>query len=306
VSAVTCLINPIGEIAVNPTSGTVVATHPRDCTLSILDLDDPTDVTAIRVNGDPLAVTVTGGRAFVATTSASYDAISVIDLDTRTVLSVHPLAFNITGIAVSPDRAQLFAARTGRLGSDVAVLDLATAEVTSIPVAAPGTWSIDVIRTDTAGHLYISLCSFDDGELVVIDRGRREVVRSLRVGAPIRDMAVSPDGAVVYMLTHQPREAAAVICVDLLHRAMGVVTKVSESATQLVVSADGSDIYVMDREGVAVVCVCTGSVVERTTVAAVPSCIALNSALSLLYVADHACQMTSRPAVSPVLHAATG
>jgi hypothetical protein len=178
VSAVTCLINPIGEIAVNPTSGTVVATHPRDCTLSILDLDDPTDVTAIRVNGDPLAVTVTGGRAFVATTSASYDAISVIDLDTRTVLSVHPLAFNITGIAVSPDRAQLFAARTGRLGSDVAVLDLATAEVTSIPVAAPGTWSIDVIRTDTAGHLYISLCSFDDGELVVIDRGRREVVRS--------------------------------------------------------------------------------------------------------------------------------
>jgi DNA-binding beta-propeller fold protein YncE len=79
----------------------------------------------LRLDGDPLAVVVRGGRAFVATTSASYDAISVLDMNTKTVLSVHPLAFNVTGIALSPDGARLFAARTGRLASDVAVVAVA-------------------------------------------------------------------------------------------------------------------------------------------------------------------------------------
>jgi DNA-binding beta-propeller fold protein YncE len=96
---------------------------------------------------------VRGGRAFIATTSASYDSISVLDMDTKTVLSVHPLAFNVTGIAVSPDGAQLFAARTGRLVSDVAVVDLATAQISSVPVVAECSWSLDVIRTDTSGQL---------------------------------------------------------------------------------------------------------------------------------------------------------
>jgi DNA-binding beta-propeller fold protein YncE len=130
--------NPIGDIAVDPTSGTLIATHPRDCTVSILDADDPDAAAAIRLDGDPVAVAVAVGRAFVVTTSASYDAVAVLDMNSKIVVSVHPLAFTVTGIAVSADGARVFAARTGRLGSDVAVVDVATAEITSIPVAAPG------------------------------------------------------------------------------------------------------------------------------------------------------------------------
>jgi DNA-binding beta-propeller fold protein YncE len=144
VSKLTCFGNPIGDIAVDPTSGRLVTTDPRDCTVSILDAEDPAVGAAIPLNGDPLAVVVTGGRAYVATTSASYDAVSVIDLDTQTILSVHPLAFNVTGIAVSPDGARLFVARTGRLGSDVAVVHIASGEITSIPVAVRGASSIDM------------------------------------------------------------------------------------------------------------------------------------------------------------------
>jgi hypothetical protein len=90
VSVLTYLCNPIGDIAVDPTSGRLVTTHPRDCTVSILDADDPAVATVVALNGDPLAVVVTGGRAYVATTSASYDAVSVLDLDTKTISSVHP------------------------------------------------------------------------------------------------------------------------------------------------------------------------------------------------------------------------
>jgi len=114
--------NPIGDIAVDPTSGTLIATHPRNCTVSILDADDPDAAAAIQLDGDPVAVAVAVGRAFVVTTSASYDAVGVLDMNSTIVVSVHPLAFTVTGIAVSADGARVFAARTGRLGSDVAVL----------------------------------------------------------------------------------------------------------------------------------------------------------------------------------------
>jgi DNA-binding beta-propeller fold protein YncE len=50
-------------------------------------------------------------------------------------------------------------------------------------------------------------------------------------------------------------------------------------------SPGGTEVYVVDRDGIAVICASTGMVFERITVDARPSCIALNSALSRLYVA---------------------
>ena len=57
-SVSTCFCNPIGDLAVDPTSGTLIATHPCDCTISILDAEDPVAAVAIRVDGDPVAVAV--------------------------------------------------------------------------------------------------------------------------------------------------------------------------------------------------------------------------------------------------------
>jgi DNA-binding beta-propeller fold protein YncE len=304
VSVLTYLCNPIGDIAVDPTSGRLVTTHPRDCTVSILDVDDPAVAATVPLNGDPLAVVVIGGRAYVATTSASYDAVSVIDLDTQTILSVHPLAFNVTGIAVSPDGARLFVARTGRLGSDVAVVHIASGEITSIPVAVGGASSIDAIRIGTSGQLYASLSSYSAGELVVIDSARRHVVTTLRLGAPVRDIALSLDGTVGYVLAHHPHGAAAVICIDLLRKEIGTVVDVSESATQVVVSPDGHEIYVVCCDGISVICASERRVFERIMIGARPSCVATSSSMGRLYVADHAGNVTTVPAVTPVLQAA--
>jgi DNA-binding beta-propeller fold protein YncE len=304
VSVLTDVCNPIGDIAVDPTSGRLVTTHPRDCTVSILDAADPAVAAAVPLNGDPLDVVVRGGRAYVATTSASYDAVSVLDLDTEIISSVHPLAFSVRGIAVSPDGARLFVARTGRLGSDVAVVHLASGEITSIPVAALGAPSIDVIRIGTSGELYAGLSSYGDGEFVVIDSARRHVVTTLRVGAPVRDIALSPDGTVCYVLAHHPQGAAAVVCVDLLRREIGAVVDVSESATQVVMSPDGDEIYVVCRDGISVICASDRRVFERIAIDARPSCVATSSATGQLYVADHAGNVTTLPAVTPVLQAA--
>jgi DNA-binding beta-propeller fold protein YncE len=172
----------------------------------------------------------------------------VLDLDTKTISSVHPLAFSVRGITVSPDGARLFVARTGRLGSDVAVIHLASDEITSIPVAGRGASSIDALRVGTSGQLCASLSSYGEGELIVIDSARRQVVTTLRVGAPVRDIALSPDGTVGYVLAYHPRGAAALFCVDLLRREIGAVVDVSESATQVVMSPGGSEVYVVRRD----------------------------------------------------------
>lgn len=303
-SVSTCFCNPIGDLAVDPTSGTLIATHPRDCTISILDAEDPAAAVAIRVDGDPVAVAAAGGRAVVATTSASYDAVSVLDIDSKTVLSVHPLAFTVTGIAVSPDGARAFAARTGRLGSDVAAVGLATAEITSIPVTASGRSSIDVIRTGADGYLYASMCSHRDGELVVVDSARRRTVATIPVGAPVRDIMLSPDGAWAYVLAHHPHGAAAAICINLARKAISAVVEVSESAIQIAMSPDGSEIYVVERDGIAVICTMSDLVFDRITLDVPPSCVATSSMMSRLYVADHMGDITALPIATPMLQAA--
>ncbi len=58
-SVLTRFDNPIGDIALDLASGILVATHPRDCTVSILDVATA-NAAAIRVDGDPLAVVVRG------------------------------------------------------------------------------------------------------------------------------------------------------------------------------------------------------------------------------------------------------
>jgi hypothetical protein len=41
------------------------------------------------LDGDPVAVAVAVGRAFVLTTSASHNAVAVLDMNSKFVVSVH-------------------------------------------------------------------------------------------------------------------------------------------------------------------------------------------------------------------------
>jgi DNA-binding beta-propeller fold protein YncE len=299
--ALTC--NLIGDIAVNPVDNTLVATHPCDNAVSILDPNDPAGTRVITLDGDPVAVAAVAGRAFIATTSASHDAAYVLDLDTGTMVSAHPLEFTITSMAVSPDGARVFTGRTGRLGNDIAIVDLATEAVTSIAITAREAAIVEVIRADAGGLLYAGVSGFRDGEVVVVDVAAQRVVATMRVGAPVRDITLSADDVVAYVLTHHPRGAAAVLRIDLVRRVIGAVVEVGESATHVAMSPDGAEVFVMDRDGVAVICTSTGAVFDRIAVGERPSCMAVSPATGWLYVADYAGVLTGLPTVPPVLQA---
>ena len=87
---------------------------------------------------------------------------------------------------------------------------------------------------------------------------------------------------------------------------LGAVVKVGESATQVVMSPDGAEIYVVDRDGVAVLCALSARVFESITVAARPSCVAVSSGVDRLYIADHMGDVTVLPVATPVPQAVAG
>jgi DNA-binding beta-propeller fold protein YncE len=290
--------NPIGDIAANRAGSTLVLTHPRERALSIIDTDDPSGPSLIKLDSDPVAVAVAGGRAFVATTSASYDAVYVLDVETRILVRAHPLELTITSLAASADGARVFAAKTGRLGNDVAVVDIATETVRSVPVPTGEAAIVDVIRAGDSGMLYLGISGPCDGGLAVVDAPEGRRVATLPVGAPIRDLALSPADAVVYLLAHHPRGAAAVMRIDTAHNAIDTVVTAGDFATQVAVSPDGGTVYAVEPGGITVISAAAHEVVDHIAVGGWPSCVA-GSAPDRLYVANYAGALTALPAVTP-------
>ncbi|MDZ4268316.1 MAG: hypothetical protein U1D00_21935, partial [Mycobacterium sp.] len=101
---------PIGDIAVGEAG--VVVTNVGADSVSILDPAGLAHADVVHLAGEPNAVVVTEDRAYVATASASHDDVSVIDLDTKTVVATFPVAFGGTALTAGPDGKRIYAGRT--------------------------------------------------------------------------------------------------------------------------------------------------------------------------------------------------
>ena len=92
---------PIGDIAAG---APVVVTNYGDDSVSFLNPETLAVEDTIGVPGEPFAAVVSDDRAYVSTSSASHDAVSVIDTNTRTVIATYPLAFGVTRPGSQPGR----------------------------------------------------------------------------------------------------------------------------------------------------------------------------------------------------------
>src|SRR5262249_37520134 len=137
----------------------------------------------------------------------------------------------------------VYASRNGTGGADVAVLDTTTDQVETIEVATtPGTTTECVRISSDGARLYVATNGPAGGRLVVIgkhaqsdqpragrtrwrrksrtrSRGNAEqtglrVIHTIEIGLPIRDVAISPDGAIAYVASCGPEWDAVVDVID--------------------------------------------------------------------------------------------
>lgn len=278
---------PVGDIAATGT-GAALVTHPGDDSVAVLNARTLATEAIIAVPGEPFAVALADDRAYVSTSSWSHkDEVAVIDTATKAVIAAYPLEDNITALVVSPDGKRVYAGRTGDGRIDVAVIDIPADRVATIDVATGAGIGIDALAIDPTGtRLYVATTDARGSAVVTVVLETGRVAQAVRIGAPIRDIALADDTA--FVLSSDRFRGGVVHLIDLSTGRITDVVELGGAPTQLAMGADTSRAYIVDYDHVVVLCTLTLQVVDTITVDTRPSCVAVDSQAGRVYVADYA------------------
>lgn len=278
---------PIGDIAAGSSDyESIVVANVADQTVSLIDSTAQSGYHDVAVAADPVAVIVANGLAYVATSSASHDLVSAIDLETRSVVATFPVAFGVTALAASPDGKRVYVGRAARDGVGVTVIDTVAQSDAAIDIGYGPAASLDALCVDPSGkRLYAAVTDDRASRLVIVDCETARVQRVVVIGSPIRDIAHT-DGR-VYVLTSDRMVGGAVQVIDLSTNRVTDTVVVGGAPTQLVVSPERGRAYIVDYDRVSVLCTFTLEIEDSLSFDARPSCVALDSDGSHLYVADY-------------------
>lgn len=283
---------PIADLAVSTDGTTIVATHYGDGTVSIIDAHAMTVEADVEIPVEPLLVVAGERRAYVTISGHNYDSVAVIDTDNRRVIANHPVAGVATDVAVSPDGTRIFVGQAGEDTVGIAVINT-FGRTHTVDVAHGVGRTVDAVRVSPNGRLvYVGISDTDSGKLLVVDALQGRVFREVPIASPIRDIALSRDGALVYVASFDPHWGGSVDVIDTAINEITAKVGIGGAPMQMALSSDGNRLYIADYEHVAVLCTETNSVVDTLTVTAEPSCVAVSPDSSRLYIADHAGAIT--------------
>jgi YVTN family beta-propeller protein len=309
---------PIAGMVVSPDGSRLMVTNYGGDSVSIIDTDSCRVVETIPGVQEPFAIAVAGpeasvpNRVYVSSVSRAYDSIEVIDVATNTVVASHPLALNVSDLVASADGRYVYVSRNGTGSADVAALDTTTGRVEVIDIAGPGTTTQCVRTSPDGGRLYVGTNGPAGGRLVVLgapsdDRSsggarwrRKKPARSrdtglsvtgvVEIGLAVRDVAISPDGAVAYVASCCPEVGAVVDVVDTRTNKITSTRKLGEfsgNLTGCTLSRDGDRAYLVSDDGITVLCTLTQDVIGTVAVTEQPSCVVESPDGKRLYVADY-------------------
>lgn len=275
---------PIADLTAN--TDTIAVANYGDQSVAVVRPDTVGAPAQVPVEGEPVAVALTDDRAFVVTSAAEADAVQVIDTRTNSVVGNYPLAFTVTAVTAGPDGKRAYAARAGHDHVDIAVIDTTAERVGTIDIAGGAGAVIDALALDPSGRrLYVAVTTSTASRLVVVDTETARARKSIAIGAPIRDLAVAANGT-VYVLTSDLQARGVIQVIDPKTFAITAGIAAGTLPIQMALSADGARAYVVDYDGVAVLCTVTHEVVETITVGARPVSAALSAPGDRLYIAD--------------------
>ena len=147
---------------------------------------------AVAQVADPVAMAVSPDDRHVYVAGVS--AVSVLDAATGVVTGMIPTRHGVSGLAISPDGAHLYA--TDGASDTVSVIDAAANAVTATIPVGPNPLGVAV---SPDGHTVYVAEDSDPGTLTVIDTGTAAVTRRIPVGGNPAAVAVTPDGRSAYV-----------------------------------------------------------------------------------------------------------
>jgi YVTN family beta-propeller protein len=311
VTAIAVHEGPIAGIVVSPDGGRLMVTNYGADSVSIIDTDSCRVLETVAGVREPFAIAAAGpDRVCVSSVSRAHDSIEVIDVSTSAVVATHPLALSVSDVVASADGRYVYASRNGAGGTDIAVVDTTTGRVEVIDIAGPGTTAA-CVRTGADGAVYVGTNGPAGGQLVVLgapsgerssgrarwrrkaptpSRGGLSVTGVVEIGLAVRDVALSPDGALAYVASCCPEVGAVVDVVDTRTNKITSTCKLGEISGNLIgctISRDGDRAYLVSDDGVTVLCTLTEDIIGTIAVTEQPSCVVESPDGKRLYVADY-------------------
>jgi len=282
----------VTDMALSRDGRHLVAAHYGNDSVSVIDLMTLTVSATVAGIAEPYAVAV-ADRAYVNTASREEDSVVAIDLKAGSTLAAKEITVGARGLAVSPDGAAIYLARSGDQVADIAVIDTESGKTKTITVTRTVDDWVDTVRINADGtRLYAALNSDSGGSLVVIDVGARRVLHTIALGGSIGDIAVDRDNRRVLVTGWDDERGGVVRVVD--GEAGRVVDTLAVDGFPVQVVVRGGSAYLVDGSEVAVIETATATISDRIDAGSPVASIAVSADGTRLYVADYDGAVTAR------------
>jgi cysteine-rich repeat protein/YVTN family beta-propeller protein len=239
-------------------------------TVTIIDTGNNNKMTSIPVGSDPMEMTASDGKVYVANRSSG--TVSIIDAGMDSVVMMISLKSGIYGITaagtnvyVTNDNQQAADGSTGA----ISVIDTRTGAVTcpagasSSRSSSPGFCGIahflKSLSMDTPSRIAVTpdgtkayVTSGSGTDVSVIDTATNTVSATVNVGKGVTGIAITPDGRKAYV-THGLDGSLAsnyqnsVSVIDTATNTVSATVNVVPSSVGVVISPDGRNVYILNN-----------------------------------------------------------
>ncbi|WP_156628843.1 YncE family protein [Mycobacterium sp. 1274756.6] len=272
-------------MALSPDRARLYVASCGDDTIWVIDTASFDVLDVIEGIAEPFALVATDTAVFVSTGSTACDAITVIDAATNTVAVTLPQTRTVNDLAVAGGR--LYASRADATGADVAVIDPATGATEIIELAGqPGVVADCLAVSPDGRRIYVAVQHPTSSQIAVIDTAGGFVAGTFAAGAPVRGLAVSADGATLYLAECDATLGGVVEILDAWTATVIDAVHLGGMLTHLALSRDGQRAVVVNGDDVTVLCLRTGQIIGSIPTGGQPACVVASR--NGLYIADYA------------------
>ena len=229
----------VSGMAISPDGDVLMTTHYGADSVSLIDTTKAAVTLAVVDVEESFAIAMSGNRAYVSSVSAEHDSVLAFDTKSNEIVAEYPLAFSVTDLAVSPNGRHLYAGRTDVEGADVAILDTKTGKEDAVRIAATAGTTTGCVRVSPEGRrLYVAANGSSTAHIVMVDAVQKRVLNAVEIASPIRDIALSPDGATAYVGSAGPDFGTVLDIIDTRTSTITSTHKIGD-VSRACCSADG-------------------------------------------------------------------